>query len=114
MRTALLGALFGAGLVVAAVGATPDRGEVFAQRTSAYRPTADSGLIALSTVVGEQYQQLTVIDPKQRVMSVYHVELATGDVELKCVRTIHWDLQMMCYNGKGLLPQEIQSLQELR
>jgi len=111
MRAALLGALAGAGLVAAIFGANASRGELFAQQIGSQRPDAGADLIALSTVVGEQYQQVTVIDPRQRVMSIYHVELATGNVELKCVRTIHWDLQMMYYNGKGLLPHEIQSQQ---
>lgn len=114
MRTAMLGALAGAGLVAAVLSANASRGELFAQQMGSQLPAADANLIAFSTVVGEQYQQLTVIDQKQRVVSIYHVELATGNVELKCVRAIHWDLQMMSYNGKGLLPHEIQSQQEIR
>jgi hypothetical protein len=43
-------------------------------------------------------------------MSVYHVELSSGNVELRCVRNIHWDLQMMYFNGKSPLPQEILSM----
>ena len=115
MRRAVLGALIGAGLVMAAAGATPGRDEPFAQRMGSFRPTqAGSELIALATVVGDEYQQVTVIDPKQRAMSVYHVDLRSGSIELKCVRQIHWDLQIVDYNGKGLLPREIQSQLELR
>ena len=114
MRKAVLGALVGAGLVMAAVASSPEQSEVFAQRTAPYGPTeANSELIALS-MAGETYQQVTLIDPKQQVMSVYHIELATGVIELKCVRQIRWDLQIADYNGKGLLPREIQSQLQLR
>ena len=113
MRTALLGVLIGAGLAVAAWGASAGGGEATAERAGAMGPiAANDGLLAFGSVVDGKYQQLTVIDPKRMAMSVYHVDLATGAIELKCVRTIHWDLQMTCYNGKGLLPQEIHSLQE--
>ncbi len=110
MRIVALGALIIAGLVVAAVGLAADPGEALAQRLGSPNPARASGeLIALSTMVGDKYQQVTVIDPKQQVMSVYHIELATGAVELRCVRNIHWDLQMTYFNGKGLSPLEIQS-----
>ncbi|NUQ62774.1 MAG: hypothetical protein HUU20_09805 [Pirellulales bacterium] len=113
MKTLVLGVLLGLGLVMAAAGLMPERGEAFAQRVPPYRTASAEGeLIALSTTVGDKYQQLTVIDPKLKVLSVYHVDLASGNVELKCVRTIHWDLQMTYYNGKGPLPQDIQSLLE--
>lgn len=113
MKTLVLGFLVGTGLVMVAAGALADRSEAFAQRVPGQpAASAESGLIALSATVGEKYQQLTVLDPKLRVLSVYHVDLANGNVELKCVRAIHWDLQMTYYNGKGPLPQDIQSLLE--
>jgi len=113
MRTALLGILTCAGLAAASVAASLGGGEALAERPEALVPSqTESGVIAFCSVVDDAYQQLTVIDPRSMAMSVYHVELATGAVELKCVRTIRWDLQMTCYNGKGLLPQEIHSLQE--
>ncbi|MHC4403247.1 MAG: hypothetical protein ACYTG0_26615 [Planctomycetota bacterium] len=115
MRTAILGALAGAGLVMAIVGATPNRGEAFAQhpaRPAMAGPSSD--LIALSTTVGDKHQQVTMVDPRSRSISVYHIDLDTGDVELRCVRNIHWDLQMEYYNGSGLLPPEIRSALESR
>jgi hypothetical protein len=115
MKTAVLGALVGAGLVIAAAGAAPDRSDVLGQRAGPCPSVAAGGdLIALCTTVGDKYQQLTVLDPKQKVLSVYHVELATGNVRLCCVRAIHWDLQMTHYNGENPLPREIQSLLEPR
>jgi len=115
MRTAMLGALVGAGLAIAAVAATPDRSEVVAPRLVQHGLRQSGGeLIALSATVENKYQQLTVIDPKLRVISVYHVDLASGDMELRCVRDIRWDLQMDYFNGKGLTPPEIRSMLESR
>jgi hypothetical protein len=115
MRTVVFGALVGAGLVMAAVGATPDRSQRLVARPRPDQAVqAEGQLIALSTTVNDKYQQLTVIDPKLRSMSVYHVELATGNIELRCVRNIHWDLQMECFNGNGLLPPEIRAMLEPR
>jgi len=45
---------------------------------------------------------------------VYRVESATGKIELKSVRRIHWDLQMTNLNTEKPLPQEIRSLLEQR
>ncbi len=113
MKTVALGFLVVSGLVMVAAGVVPTGGEALAQRLPPHIAAAtDASLIALSTTVGDKYQQLTVVDPKLKVLSVYHVDLASGDVELKCVRAIHWDLQMTYYNGKGPLPQDIQSLLE--
>ena len=115
MRPAMLGGLIGAGLTIAAVGAAPDQGAVFDQRLAPPRVATSSGeLIALSATVDDQYQLVTVIDPKLRSMSVYHVELASGDIQLRCVRDIRWDLQLESFNGKGLAPPEIRSMLESR
>ena len=115
MRAVLLGGLIGVGLAIAAVGATPNRGELPGQRSLPPEVAAATGeLIAFSTTVGNEYAVLTVIDPKLRAMSVYHVELATGDVELQCVRNIRWDLQLDWFNGKGLSPPEVRSMLESR
>ena len=115
MRTAMLGGLIGAGLAIAAVGAAPDHPAWLAEPSTPRQAAMPAGeLIALSTSVGDRYQQVTVIDPKLRALSVYHVELASGDVQLRCVRDIRWDLQMEYYNGKGLLPSEIRLMLESR
>lgn len=76
--------------------------------------TADSQMIVEATVVEGRYQQIVVVDPKQKTFAVYHVELSTGAVELRSVRNITWDLQITHYNGKNPLPSEIQSILEHR
>ena len=110
MKMALLGALMGAGLVAVALGVLPEGGKVFAQRTTTqWSDESAGGLIALSETVEQKYQQLTVIDPKLRVMSVYHVDLESGAITLRSVRNFHWDLQMMEFNGGAPLPREIRA-----
>src|SRR5271156_6763162 len=56
------------------------------------------GLIALACPAGDHRQQLTVVDPNMKVVGVYHIDAATGDIVLKSVRNIHWDLQMVEFN----------------
>lgn len=57
-----------------------------------------------------QYQQITIIDPKNRSLCVYHVNLATGQIELKSARNIEWDLQLVYLNAKKPLPNEVQAI----
>jgi len=93
---------------------------VFAQRLSPLNLSATSataagmppgsGITALGAVVEGRYQQVTVIDPIQRSMAVYHIRLDSGQIELKSVRNIQWDLQLIDFNGQRPLPQEIQSV----
>jgi len=125
MRTVILGiAVVVTGLVIAAAGAPGldgaglERGGL--QRVEGPCPkgvlprsiAAASDLIAATTIVGDQYQMVTVIDPKLRVMSVYQIELASGKIALCSVRHLQWDLQMNDYNVAHPLPREIQALLE--
>ena len=115
MKAVVLGALAGAALVTAVIGALGPRSEVLAQRLPASQTVAaDSQLIVVPAAVGDKAQLLTVIDPKLRVMSVYQIDLATGKIALRSVRNIHWDLQMTYLNNESPLPQEIRSLLEQR
>src|SRR4051812_16495354 len=88
------------------------RGEALAQRPAV--PGAADGLIAFTSPVSEKIQLLTVVDPHQHVVSVYHIDTHTGEIGLKSVRNIHWDLQMTEFNGVSPLPREIRALAEQR
>jgi hypothetical protein len=111
MRIAVIGGVVLASLM-AAVGATVSWPSVgFAQRVASGAMGA-SNLITIPTPAGEGRQQITVIDPELRSMSVYHIELASGEITLKSVRKIHWDLQMTDFNGTSPLPQDVRSLLE--
>jgi hypothetical protein len=50
---------------------------------------------------------LTVIDPAVRRIAIYHVNRETGEIQLKSVRNIAWDLGMEYFNSGSPLPEEI-------
>ena len=112
MRIAMLGAGVLASLVFAALVAALVPSVGFAQRTASPPLVSNGGLIALAIAVGDQRQQVTIIDPATRVLGVYHIELSSGEVTLKSVRNLHWDLQMMEFNGTSPLPGEVRSILE--
>lgn len=107
MKAAAIGSLVVAGLLIWAVGGVAGSREAYAQRRTAQEASAGSDLIAFTAAAGEN-QQLTIIDPKTRVISVYHVE-SDGKIALKSVRRIEWDLQMVHLNSAKPLPQEVRS-----
>jgi len=78
--------------------------------------TSSSGrageLITLTASLDDGRQQLLIVDPSVRVMSLYHIDGRTGELSLKSVRNFHWDLQMLEFNGVSPLPREIRSLLE--
>jgi hypothetical protein len=69
-------------------------------------------LIVVPASVGDRLQVLSVLDPRQRVLCVYHVELLTGKITLKSVRKLEWDLQIRDLNNEKPLPEDIRSLVE--
>jgi hypothetical protein len=114
MKRAILGTLAGVGLVMAAAAMAEPRGEVVPQRGTSAAPAAVAGteLIVAPTMLGDRVQMLTVVDPRQRVMAVYHIDTATGKISLKSVRNIRWDLQIDHLNTDEPLPQQIRSMWE--
>ena len=108
MRTAVLGlCLVGVSMIaVAGLGA----GEGSAQQptpTQIMQAAARGELIAFDTLVGDKIQQITIVDPKRRSLSVYHVELESGKIQLRSVRNIGGDLEIEEYNTARPLPHEI-------
>ena len=117
MRTTVLGLLVIVGLVVLVVGVCSQRTPVFAQYPESdpsHQGKTDGQLIAFSVSADEGRQQVTLVDAVARTMSVYHIETATGEIELKSVRRFHWDLQMLEHNAVSPLPQELQALIQRR
>ena len=47
---------------------------------------------------------LTVVDPRQHVLGVYHINMVTGKIALMSVRNIQWDLQINDLNNEKPLP----------
>lgn len=62
-------------------------------------------------VVSEPGQPIAAVvyDPQQQVLGVYHVDRVSGEIELKSIRQIRWDLEMLHYQGKGILPEDIKN-----
>lgn len=111
MRSVVFGVLFIVCLIGIVVG-----GDVWRTRLHAHQPAVwpQGELIALNSDVEEGRQQIVVIDPKSRVMSVYHIEHATGVISLKSVRNIHADLLMDEFNTTSPLPKEIRAILDQR
>ncbi len=109
MQRSLFGALLGASLVIA-IAASRGSSE------TAYAPPTDSparsGGSELTTHVSDANGGalvVTVVDPKQRVMAVYHVDRVSGEISPKSVRNLTWDLQMIDFNSGNPLPQDIRN-----
>lgn len=55
-------------------------------------------------------QAIVVVDPAQRVLAVYHVDRSTGEITLRSVRNVTWDLQMVEFNSGKPMPQDIRNM----
>ena len=81
---------------------------------------ANTDMIVVSTPLsspetGEIYQQLIMIDTKKKVICVYHVDAALGQVALQCVRPFEFDQQLQQYydersKGHTVMPSEIRHM----
>ncbi|MBN2295150.1 MAG: hypothetical protein JXM70_22160 [Pirellulales bacterium] len=113
MKTILLGALAGALVVATGLIAFPENGEAQVRPPYVQRPAgSNDGLIALSETVDGRYQQVTVIDPLSHSMCVYHIDFTSGEIALRSVRKIHWDMQMTDFNGTKPLASEVKTLSQ--
>lgn len=109
MKNVVYGTLVVAVLVIVAWG-RPDRAlQVQAADSTGF---AHGELVTHSSVVSGDRTELTVVDPRMRVISVYHVDHQSGEIALKSVRNINWDMQMIHFQSGRPLPQEIRTLLE--
>ena len=112
MKSTVLGLLVGMAVTTLVATGWANRNYAVAQRGE----VTSGELITVSTMIGDkgQTQQLTLIDPQKRVMSVYHVEPTSGAITLKSVRNISWDLLLSDFNAVSPLPREIPALLDTR
>lgn len=109
MRTTAIGLALGLGLLIGGFAVWPG------QNLAAPHPLPGDGngdLITQMIPAAENRQLMTVIDPRTQVLSVYHIHVNTGEVELKSVRSLRYDLQIEEFNGTSPLPREIRSMLE--
>jgi hypothetical protein len=109
MRHSFVGALWIAGLVIAATAARTASQPTAAPPVDVPSRSQNAELITHVSATDSQSHAVTVIDPRQRVMAVYHVDRSTGQITPKSVRNITWDLQMIEFNSGNPLPQDIRS-----
>jgi hypothetical protein len=110
MRISLVGAFVVAVLVMAANAGTGSSEPAYGEPVN--QPAAGQAAELITHVTaaeGQPHQLVTVIDPRTRVMAVYHVDRSTGQITPKSVRNITWDLQMTDYNTGKPLPQDIRN-----
>ena len=103
-------------LAVGAVALAVEFPQVQAQRVPSERPPPADQLIALPFEAADGKQQVTIVDPRTRVIAVYQVDKVNGSLALRSVRNVHWDLLMEEYNtSHGTpTPREIRVLAEQR
>jgi len=108
LRLSLIGVLIVAVWVIAASAGTGSPEPAYGPAGN-YASAQSAELLTHVTSADGQSQVVTVIDPRQRVFAVYHVDGTTGQIRPKCVRNITWDLQMIEFNSGDPLPQDIRS-----
>jgi len=116
MRRSLFGILLGTLLVLGlTVGQCLSEGNGLSKPPTAvqrpivpYQPNGNLILRVLPAEGGPQ--SIVVVDPGQRVLAVYHVDKTSGEIALRSVRNITWDLQMLEFNSGEPLPQDIRKM----
>ena len=110
MRRSLFGVLWIAVLVLGlAVGQGSSEPAAVGQGT--YTPQPSTGTLVMHVLPAEGGPpSVVVVDTSQRVLAVYHVDRSTGEITLRSVRNLTWDLEMLEYNSGEPLPQDIRNL----
>src|SRR5262245_66243300 len=82
MRRSLFGALIAAGLVIAATAGRGSTAPAFGGTADGpnVAPLQDTGLFTQVTAENGQPLTVTVIDPRQRAMAIYHVARSPGEI----------------------------------
>jgi len=115
MRGLVGGVVLGLAVLVAGVVSLADgqgpRGTGH-ERSAQDRAASSPDLLALSHDGADGRQQVTIVDPRQRVMAVYHIDRTSGAVQLKSVRNLQWDLMIEDYNSAAPAPRDIRLLKE--
>jgi len=109
MRQVIWGLLVISGLLLVATASRSERSLVFAQRPPRQIGSRE-GLIALTVSAGDGAEHVALVDPIERIMSVYAIDPKSGEIHLKSVRNVYWDLKMDEFNGTSPSPSEIRAM----
>jgi hypothetical protein len=112
MRATVMGLLVGAGLMWSVLGSSSAPLNAQAQRlgNQALGASAAGNLIAIPGGVIEQRQIVVLIDPQQRTLGSYTVDVRSGEIALRSVRNFHWDLQLDTFNGTEPTPEKVEAM----
>lgn len=99
-----MGWIVGPAAVLLAIMGTSD---LFSQ-TGASLPVAPTMHMISTTFNGGQ--QIVVLDQSIRSLAVYHVD-TVGNIQLRSVRSLVWDLRMEEFNGQAPTPSELKRVQ---
>jgi len=111
MRRTLVSGLVGAGLMIVILAGPGASQGPFGPTPMGptYPPVHGSEVISHFGGADGQPFTLTVIDPREKWIGVYHVDRLTGEITLKSARKITWDTQLTDYNSGKPLPQDIRA-----
>ncbi|MFO0939268.1 MAG: hypothetical protein U0930_00730 [Pirellulales bacterium] len=85
--------------------------DLFSQSGSSAAPhSPNPSMQVVSSTNVNGVQQLVVLDQNTRGLAVYHVD-ATGNLQLRSVRTLVWDLRMEEFNAQAPTPSELKRIQ---
>lgn len=71
---------------------------------------SNSHLQMASTTLPTGVQQLVILDSNAKTLAVYHVE--NGNLQLRSIRNLAYDLRMEEFNGLPPLPSELRRAQQ--
>jgi len=116
MRAVQAGFLVGASIACLAAVLSISSATVQAQRPGSNQAgSADAeALVAIPGTDSEGHQSLLVLDRGLQTMASYQIDKQSGQITLRCVRSIRGDLQMDDFNGTEPSPENIQKLLQAR
>lgn len=113
MRNMMLGIVGGVAITLVLLSLAQLEPEAYGQRPG---PELKNGpaIIMAHAPLSDGGQQIVVVDTEQRVIGSYHVAGTNGEIRLKGVRNIRYDLLMEEFNGGEPKPKDIRALLEQR
>lgn len=112
MRATVVGLIVGVTLTWILSGASTVSPNAFAERFQGGGQSVAQrdDLIAVSGAVVDGQQLIVLIDPRRQTLGSYHVNAQNGQISLRSVRNIRWDLELEEFNGMEPSPEKIQAL----